>query len=229
MDSIDAIEGLGDLVRLPSGLEKLPQLVRHCTNAYLYIRRTRIIRFLRSLDQLLLDWDANKRELFEKHVSSPLGQEILAEYSDTVLLTGSRIVHATLAILYADIKDTEYSPFFKRLAVTALQGCNDHTLEVFLLLLDLPLMEKLQGPYPLRYLKSEDIARSSKLLQAADSEEQLLVIIMELERRGILLLDHVSTRWLGSDALHVMGIGQTTVAFAELFRKSNALLGTLNF
>jgi hypothetical protein len=152
MDSYEIIEKVDDLLEMDDEIQELLPYVRQCIKAYRWIRKKRMMRLLRTLDAQANEWSETKQKRFGRYVQSKEGQELLAEYSDTVLMTSSKIAHAALAFLYSDTENEEYSPRFKTLACSALRGCTDNLVDIFLLLISLPLHQRDENPYPMRFV-----------------------------------------------------------------------------
>lgn len=226
MNLPDIVDRIGDIADLDDELQELLPYVQTCAKVYRWIRRKRIAHFLRSLDSTLTHRDEAARKKFEAYVFSDAGQELLAEYSDTVLLTASRISQSALALLYADIDDVEFSVPFKRLAGTALRGCSDQLVELFIQLVELPLDERQELPYPVRFLRRGDLGRFISLQTLVSTEEEAVVFTNDLISRGLLMPDHAGGRVGGDEGQwsFVFGVSSITKTFHKLLKRGKEML-----
>ncbi len=226
MNLPDVMDKIGGLADLDDELQELLPYVQTCIKAYRWIRKKRIVHFLRTLNHALTQWDEKARKKFEEYVFSNIGQELLADYSDTVLLTASRISQSALALLYADIEHLEFAASFKKLASTSLRGCSDQLVELFIQLIELPLEEREEVPYPVRFIKRGDLGRFTSLQSYVETEEEVIVLTNDLIQRGILLPDHTSGRFSDREGnwFFVFGISTTTTTFLRLLKKARGML-----
>jgi hypothetical protein len=78
MNLPDIVDKIGDIADLDDELQEVLPYVQTCAKAYRWIRKKRIVHFLRSLDKALSESDDRARKTFEKYVFSDQGQELLA-------------------------------------------------------------------------------------------------------------------------------------------------------
>jgi len=226
MDLPDIVDKIGDIADLDDELQELLPYVKTCAKAYRWIRKKRIIHFLRSLNSTLVTLDEQARKKFKTYVFSDAGQELLADYSDTVLLTASRISQSALALLFSDTENDQFSEPFKRLASTSLRGCSDQLVEFFIQLLELPLEERREVPYRVRFIHRGDLGRFSSLQALAATEEETVVLTNDLIRRGVLMPDHTGMRFggEGGDWSFVFGVSNDTETFLRLLKRAKGII-----
>lgn len=226
MNLPDIVDRIGDIADLDDELQEVLPYVQTCAKAYRWIRKKRIVHFLRSLDSALSGTDEREREKFEKYVFSDPGQELLADYSDTVLLTSSRIAQSALALLFADVDNAKYSEAFKRMATTSLRGCSDQLVHLFVHLLELPFEQRNEAPYAVRFIDPADLDRFSVLHCLAATNEEAIIFTNDLIRRGMLMPDHAGGRLGGDegDWSFVFGISNDSMTFLTLLKRAEAML-----
>ena len=206
-------------------LKELVPYAKNIVSAYKWAKKKRIVYFLRTLNQEISEWNFEQKEKFEKHILSGAGSELLSEYSDTVLRTSSRIGISSLALLYSDVSNDIYDSSFKRTACYAIEGINDISIEMFLLLMSLPIKHQDEKPYIIHFLKEEDIKNSNELNNLIGNPDNIFALVNGLIRRGILLPDHTSGRLSGRTWSCIYGSGGITHQFIKLFlRAKEALL-----
>jgi len=195
--------------------------------AYNFAQMKRISRFLKSINyavSLLTEQDKGK---FEKYINSEVGYDFLAEYSDSVLKTSSKIAISALGILFADSDNLYYSEQFKRIACYMLQGTTDDLIEVFLIMSNLPTTRK-GRPYWLCELDGNSYEQNDELRAATRSAEDLFAYISEFTRRGMFLPDHTPSRLSGGTWFVVFGITEITTQIRDLLIKAQKLISKEN-
>jgi hypothetical protein len=102
--------------------------------AYQWVQQTRVSRFLRSIGHAEGELTDEQRAKLHVWVETDAGQELLADYAQTVLRTNSQVATVALGLLYGDPDADTYSPRFRRLACEVLDGISDDLVELFLVL-----------------------------------------------------------------------------------------------
>ncbi len=164
-----------------------------------------------------------ERKKFEKYINSPIGQKLLAEYSDSVLRTSSETAIAALGILYADTNNTNYDEDFKRFACFALQGGTEGLIEAFLVLSEIEPETK-GGPYPVCALTQEVYENNDNINSVIESAEDAFAFIHELIRRGCFLPDHFTSRMHGDQWFVHFGVTETSIELSNLLLKAKSFL-----
>lgn len=220
------VDMMGELADLNDEVQDLVPYVRACAKAYQLIRKRRIVHFLRSLDRALAMRDEKVRRKFEESVLSDVGCQLLADYCDTVLLTSSRIAQSALALLFADAADAEFSPQLKQRAIAAFRDCSDPLVELFIQLVELPLSERQELPYTIRFFERRDRDRFPSLQSLAGSDEDAAVRVCDLIRRGLLMPDPAGARFGGGgDEWSIaFGISHETRVFHRLLIDAREML-----
>lgn len=220
IDEIEkAIKAFGD------GIDDLAEpipYVKQVMKAYKWAKRKRISIFLQSLNHATGEFPEKDRNKFEKYINSDTGQELLAEYSDTVIRTSSTIANAALGILYSDFTDSIYPANIKRIVCYALQGATDYLLEVFLVLCQIEPTET-NGPYPVSFLEQTEFERNTELSQTIGSAEDSFACVNDLIKRSLFLPDHTASRLLPPHWVLYFGNTEISQEISKLLRKAKSL------
>jgi len=223
----DLIERIDDVTELDNEIQDLLPYVKVIAKAYRWIRKKRIIQFLKTLDRVS-SFDESFQKRFQEYVLSRTGQELLADYADAVLLTNSKISQSAFALLFADIDCSQYKASFKQMACYSLRGCSDLHAEFFLQLMELPLNERCEVPYATRFIKPNVLEEYTSLQSILTTVDEAIVLVNDLIRRGMLMPDHAGARLTNGngDWSIVFGVTSTTVMYFELLKKAKAICGS---
>ena len=217
---------LTEITDLADDLKDVVPYVRMAAAAYTLVRKQRIIRFLKSIHTKSNAWDAGKKKKFEKYIQSDVGTEILSDYADSVLLTNATLAHACLALLYSDFEGHQYTQSLKLHAVSALRGCSNQSLLVFVHLLSMDLSPQNDPPYEVRLITDGILTREPHLGAFVGDETELLTVVDDLSRRGLFLPDHAGAR-AGATKPHwfyPLGVSSLTVEYLALIGQAETLL-----
>ncbi len=217
---------LTEVTDLADDLKDVVPYVRSIAAAYTLVRKKRIIRFLKSIHKESNAWDAGKKKKFEAYIQSDVGTEILSDYADSVLLTNATLAHACLALLYADFEGDQYTQTLKLHIVSALRGCSNQYLRVFVHLLKIDLSPQKDPPYGVRLITDGILTRAPQLGAFVGDETELLTVVDDLSRRGLLLPDHAGGR-AGATKPHwfyPFGVSRLTVEYLALIGQAETLL-----
>lgn len=220
MDVEQLMNKIDDITSIDDDIQELIPYVQQCAKAYKWVRKKRLLRFLRTLDTQVGAWSEKDRDKFGKFVDSEIGQQLLADYSDTVLLTSSRIAQAALALLFADINNKNYTLRFKQFCCSALKGCSDQLIELFILLMELPLTRHDSNPYPVRFVKMQDEQAQPQLFVLVDSPADLFSSVNDLIQRGLLMPDHSSGRLGGEGWSCIFGVAEGSKNYLRLLSEA---------
>ena len=215
------------VAELPDEFDELGKLVpyaKHVLTAYKFIRKKRFVLFLKAINAAEDELGEKERQRFAKYVNSNLGKELLSEYADTVLRTSSLTAIAALGILYADIRDSKYTPDFKRLACLAIQGSTDKLVDVFIALCSVA-PESTGGPYPVRSISQDIMGSNNELCRLIGTAEDAFAFVNELIRRGMFLPDHAPSRVGGGKWFVNFGCTDISHSLRDLMLKAKAFLG----
>jgi hypothetical protein len=198
---------------------------KQAISAYNWYRKWRISLFLKSIEFSAKPLSQKEKDKFEKYLNSKIGRELLAEYSDTVLRTSSKVAIAALGVLYADTDNEFYNIDFKRIACRALEGATDTLLNGFIFLCELdPKPET--GPYPLRLLTQGFIESNSQAKEIIGSAEDAFAIVNHLIRKSMLLPDHVPSRIGGGKWFINYGVTDISIKIKDLILKAKQIVET---
>ena len=198
---------------------------KHAISAYKLYRKWRISLFLKSIDFASDSLPQKDKAKFEKYISGQVGRELLAEYSDSVLSTSSKIAIAALGILYADVNNDIYTDDFKRIACRSLQGVTDGLMEAFILLCELEFKSE-AGPYPLCKLNEDEFQANTALKERIETAEDAFACIAELIRRGMFLPDHIPSRVAGGKWFINFGVTEISLEIKKLLLKAKTFIET---
>lgn len=220
----EGIESAVDIVSEGVGeISEATPYVKQAVAAYKWVRKKRISTFIRSLDISSKEFSDKEQEKFAKYIADDYGQELLAEYSDTVLNTTSNIANSALGILYSDFGNAIYPEDIKQLVCYGLKGSTDHLLTVFILLCNIEPKDT-KGPYPVCLLTKEEYEGYTALTATLSVPEDSFACVNDLIRRGLLLPDHSTNRYGGKAWYCNFGITQKTLAIRDLLVKAKKLI-----
>lgn len=204
---------------------KVVPYAKHAISAYKLYRKWRISLFLKSIDFASHSLPQKDKAKFEKYISGEVGRELLAEYSDSVLSTSSKIAIAALGILYADVNNDIYTDDFKRIACRSLQGVTDGLMEAFILLCELEFKSE-TGPYPLCAIDEDELESNTALKERIETAEDAFACIGELIRRGMFLPDHIPSRVAGNKWFINFGVTEISLEIKKLLLKAKTFIET---
>lgn len=227
--SLDAIQAIG------TDLEVLPYF-GPLKAAHRSRTKLRLHHFLNSIGRGEADTSPEGRARLAEELRSDAGQEMLADFADTVVRTGSRIAVAALGLLYARRDWREIDDRFRRQACEALDGISDDLVRLYLALLtDVdailgkgrsgtpgvhPLGQGVaiddSGPYPVLIVNRPELRERTGIEDTA-----AVAGVSFLIRRGLLLPDWASARMSNGLAF---GIGSETRQFQQLLGEAQRLV-----
>ena len=180
----DTIEDYGDELKL---IPYIKQGVALLTK----VRLWRIRVFFRSLDGEREVMSEKEKQRFKKIIESEAGQELLADFVDTVTRTSSRLACAALALLYASNDTDRNSATFKLRACRALDGASDEMVNFLLALRSVRDLqpEKPEDRIHRHYLNDTIVAQVEPIARLNLSDGAVVGYLSDLIRRGILLPD----------------------------------------
>ena len=189
------------------------------------LQAKRLKWFLRALERKLSENPSEAKARLHKILSDPKAAELLAEYSEAVIRTSSRLANAALALLYADQADLRYTRDFKSRAAMAFRGIEDRTIKFFLVLAAGLGQEAsdTSDPYQ-RYYLGTLVNGAPALAVVEPSPEGRFQMLFELQRRGLLLPDWSSGGWGGGES--GFGIGRDAASYRDLLIAATDALAT---
>ena len=219
---------------------------RMIRGAMLGVQRIRLSTFLAALETGESELGETEKQRFRGYVGSELAQELLLDYSQTVIRTSSRVAIAALGLLFPDQIDERYPPRFRRLACEVLEGISDDDVDAFLALADLadafilevrrqapgvelpkftPVVGGMvrgrgdgKGPYVVIGAEGEKAADRLGLTPA-----QAYAACERLQTRSLLLRDFVDGGW-GSSSYLTFGLADDHERFRGLLGRARDLV-----
>ena len=191
--------------------------------AYRRFRTARIRWFLQGLDATRRALPENEQKRFSAYIASSEGQALLAQYADAVLRTSSRISIAALAIIFAST--SQYTPNFRALATSALDGLTDSAAIAHVRLSLLKRCICANEPYPVCIVGASTLSSDRQLQAVVASPTEFYGVVYDLIRRGMLLPDHSSSRVGGNEWTITFGVSPHTDVFRDLLQRSQSYLG----
>lgn len=107
----------------------------------------RIREFLEYIDLRYESMTPEEQEKLNQHINSEFGQDILADYIDSILKTSSKRARMAVALLFCRDIDFNFNETEIRTFVSAMNGMTDDLLDFFL---EVSILEtkKEDFPYP---------------------------------------------------------------------------------
>jgi hypothetical protein len=150
--------------------------------------RRRMDTFLRVLDART-GASGDQRRRLAAVLSSEVGEDLLADFAETIIRTPCPTVASAFALLYADFEHAIYPLSFKRGACQALRGVTDVQIEIFLELSAQPQFRdrerKTDDPYDMHFVSQVTLANSRIAAIEPDRGSQITVTL-DLVQRGLL-------------------------------------------
>ncbi|HHF2887911.1 hypothetical protein ND926_19435 [Vibrio diabolicus] len=183
-------------------------------------QRKRVETFMKCVELRYNHMSPADQTVLNEYIASDIGQDILAEFADSITQTSSKTVQMALALLYCKDTEHEFSDSERRVFVSAMIGMTDDLLNFFLEVITLELQAAV--PYRRAGIHSDNIEKFS--LQGWD-EEAVYVYINDLIRTHILLPDPVtSSGYHDPDKWGLwFGITTRTLKMARLLEKAKVL------
>jgi hypothetical protein len=221
----DAKEIIEDFVSEYDELAKLFPYAKQVVAAYKFVREKRMKRFLNTLSNAQEQLTSGERKYFGKLLESEDGQELLAEYADSVINTSSKTANIALALLYADVKTESFDESFKTLAALALRGISESAISLFIILImnkDLMRMDS-DPPYPLWTFSEKFIAEVFDVNSEFRNAPFLYSSVSDLIRRGLFAPDHVLGAFVEPRIIISFGITEITMSFYDLLSRAKEI------
>ena len=186
-------------------------------------QKQRIREFLEYIDLRYESMTPEEQEKLNQHINSEFGQDILADYIDSILKTSSKRARMAVALLFCRDIDFNFNETETRTFVSAMNGMTDDLLDFFL---EVSILEtkKEDFPYPRAGIHDKIFERFS--LKGWD-EEAIFVNVTELIQLKILLPDpmtHSNSFGSGTGWAIWFGLTRTSTKIASLVRKAEALI-----
>ena len=202
---------------------------RGAYTAWCFIKKKRVKRFFLSLKDVEESLSQSDKDRLRKYVSSKEGGLVLGEFIDSVLQSNSKIAHAALAILYADIDGDSFNLRFKMSACSVLASLDDEIIEAFLQLTDETFLSRRQvdkeGPYPVYMTQIDNIEGQQDVAGYSAEQEVLTLFIHELTIKGLLAPDHARSRLAGKKVeLPPYGVGVMSQRYRKLLLKAKVFM-----
>ncbi|MGY8871564.1 MAG: hypothetical protein ACKVJE_14090, partial [Pseudomonadales bacterium] len=187
------------------------------------IQKNRVSTFLKCVDLRYDVMSIAEQSQLNEYITSDSGQEILADFSGSIMKTSSQRALMALAILYCKDPDFEFDEIQKRVFVSAMNGMTDDLLNFFI---EASKLETQQGnfPFPRAGIYSKNI---DDFKIKGWNEEAVFININELIGLRLLLPDPQA--FSAEAVIHsgwtvFFGITDTSRKIASLIQKASALL-----
>ncbi|EMC0408389.1 hypothetical protein H8F06_18200 [Vibrio fluvialis] len=125
-----------------------------------------------------------EKEKFKVHISSAYGQKIISDFAIAVSSTSSVIVNASLALLYSQDPEFNFSQSELERFVAAVSGLTDRKVD-FLLQVQLLSPSPKESLYPV-YVVNQD---NFDALKSVIDVDELFIYISDFQSRGLVLMD----------------------------------------
>ncbi|EKO3833928.1 hypothetical protein NTH52_004947 [Vibrio harveyi] len=183
-------------------------------------QRKRVETFMKCVELRYNHMSPADQTVLNEYIASDIGQDILAEFADSITQTSSKTVQMALALLYCKDTEHEFSDSERRVFVSAMIGMTDDLLNFFLEVTSLELQAAV--PYRRAGIHSDNVEKFS---QHGWDEEAVYVYINDLIRTHILLPDPVTSfGYHDPDKWGLwFGITTRTLRMARLLEKAKVL------
>jgi hypothetical protein len=218
----DAKEMTTDIVSEFDELGKLFPYAKQIIAVYNFVRIKRMKWFLKALSSTQDKLTSKEKNRFEKLLESDEGQELLAEYADSVINTSSKTANIALAILFGDIKTESFEKTFKILAAPVLRGITENVVDLFLALIENKELLEISDipPYPIWACREDFVSQVFDVDSEFRDASVLYSVFGELIRRGLLAPDHV-LGWIADPGISIhFGITKTSMSFYHLLNRA---------
>lgn len=184
-------------------------------------QRGRVETFMEYVDLRYSHMSPDDQKILNRYIASDIGQDILAEFADSITQTSSKTVQMALALLYCKDTDHDFSDSERKVFVSAMIGMTDDLLNFFLEVTNLKLQPA--APYKRAGIHSENVEH---FLQRGWDEEAVFVYINDLIRTHLLLPDPVTSfGYHDPDKWGLwFGITTRTLKMARLLAKAKTLV-----
>ncbi|ENP0827545.1 hypothetical protein ACCI36_004777 [Vibrio parahaemolyticus] len=184
-------------------------------------QRKRVETFMKCVELRYSHMSLADQTVLNEYITSDTGQNILAEFADSITQTSSKTVQMALALLYCKDTEHEFSDSERRVFISAMIGMTDDLLNFFLEVTTLELQATI--PYRRAGIHSDNIEKFS---QQGWNEEVVYVYINDLIRTHLLLPNPVTSfGWHNPDKWGLwFGITTRTLKMARLLKKAKVLV-----
>ncbi len=184
-------------------------------------QRKRVDTFMKCVELRYNYMSPTDQTVLNDYIASDVGQDILAEFADSIIQTSSKTVQMALALLYCKDTEHEFSCSERKIFVSAMIGMTDDLLNFFLEVTTLELQAA--APYRRAGIHSDNI---EKFAQQGWSEEVVYVYINDLIRIHLLLPNPVTSfGWHNPGKWGLwFGITTRTLKMARLLEKAKVLV-----
>jgi len=191
------------------------------SHSYQSRQRKRVETFLKCVDLRYSSMSLEDRKTLDEYIHSDIGQDILAEFADSITQTSSETVQMALALLYCNDTEHDFSDAETKTFVAAMIGMTDDLIDFFLEVSTLD--QQAATPYNRAGIHSNNVERFS---QRGWNEETIYVYTNDLIRSHFLLPDPVTSfGYHDPDKWGLwFGITDRTLKVARLISKAKMLI-----
>lgn len=127
---------------------------------------------------------ATDKDMFKEHISSEGGQKIISDFAIAVSSTPSTIVNASLALLYSQDPEFNFSKSELERFIAAVSGLTDRKVDFLLEIQNLSPSTK-ESLYPV-YVVNKD---NFEVLERVVDVDELFIYVSDFQSRGLVLMD----------------------------------------
>ncbi|MGI9950648.1 hypothetical protein [Vibrio hyugaensis] len=184
-------------------------------------QRKRVETFMKYVELRYSHMTPDDQKVLNQYINSDIGQDILAEFADSITQTSSKTVQMALALLYCKDTEHDFSDSERKVFVSAMIGMTDDLTNFFLEVTRLKVQPSV--PYKRAGIHSDNVEH---FLQHGWDEEAVFVYINDLIRTHLLLPDPVTSFGYHDPDKWGLWFGVTarTLKMAGLLSKAKALV-----
>ncbi|WP_417528582.1 hypothetical protein [Marinomonas shanghaiensis] len=127
---------------------------------------------------------ATDKDMFKEYISSKGGQKIISDFAIAVSSTPSTIVNASLALLYSQDPEFNFSKSELERFIAAVSGLTDRKVDFLLEIQNLSPSTK-ESLYPV-YVVNKD---NFEVLERVVDVDELFIYVSDFQSRGLVLMD----------------------------------------
>jgi hypothetical protein len=127
---------------------------------------------------------ATDKDKFKEHISSEGGQKIISDFAIAVSSTPSTIVNASLALLYSQDPEFNFSKSELERFIAAVSGLTDRKVDFLLKIQNLSPSTK-ESLYPVYVVNKDNFYELERVVDV----DELFIYVSDFQSRGLVLMD----------------------------------------
>ncbi|PKF48747.1 hypothetical protein [Enterovibrio nigricans] len=164
---------------------------------------------------------------FKEHISSESGQKVISDFAIAVSSTPSTIVNASLALLYSQDPDFNFSQNELERFVAAVSGLTDRKVDFLLHIQNLSPSQK-ESLYPVYVINQDNFGTLRDVIDI----DELFIYVSDFQSRGLVLINVDQPKNFGFANKFDDGVkwstnfclSETQVRYIALLRKAKELV-----